>query len=112
LLIASIPFSLNVRYSYVFSIPGHTPRNWQRGSGKNETLRQRDDFNFSIVNFPFICINIPAAPAYGLYIFQLIRYSRTFGFYNDLLDIVLLLTRKLQNQGFLLAKFKSSLRKF
>jgi hypothetical protein len=33
---------------------------------------KRDDFNFSIVNFPFICSNIPAAPAYGVYISQLI----------------------------------------
>jgi hypothetical protein len=29
---------------------------------------KRDDFNFLIVNFPFICSNIPAAPAYGVYI--------------------------------------------
>ena len=28
----------------------------------------RDDFNFFIVNFPFIFCNIPAAPAYGVYI--------------------------------------------
>jgi hypothetical protein len=28
----------------------------------------RDDFNFPIMNFPFICSNIPAAPAYGVYI--------------------------------------------
>ena len=35
---------------------------------------ERDDFNFTIVNFPFICSNIPAAPAYGVYISQLIRY--------------------------------------
>ena len=27
-----------------------------------------DDFNFAIVNFPFIINNIPAAPAYGVYI--------------------------------------------
>jgi hypothetical protein len=26
---------------------------------------KRDDFNFPIVNFPFICCNIPAAPASG-----------------------------------------------
>jgi hypothetical protein len=38
---------------------------------------KKDDFNFLIVNFPFICSNIPAAPAYGVYISQLIRYSRT-----------------------------------
>ena len=29
---------------------------------------KRDDFNFPIVNFPFMCGNIPAAPAYGVYI--------------------------------------------
>ena len=33
---------------------------------------KRDDFNFPIVNFPFLCSNIPEAPAYGVYISQLI----------------------------------------
>jgi hypothetical protein len=33
---------------------------------------KRDDFYFPIVNFPFICSNIPAAPAYGAYICHLI----------------------------------------
>ena len=33
---------------------------------------KRDYINFLIVNFPFICSNIPAAPAYGVYISQLI----------------------------------------
>jgi hypothetical protein len=72
---------------------------------------RRDDFNFPIVNFPFICSNIPAAPAYGVYISQLIRYSRDGGSDQDFLDRGLLLTRKLLNQGFLLVKLKSSLRK-
>jgi hypothetical protein len=35
----------------------------------------RDDFNFPIVNFPFICSNIPVTPAYGVYISQLTFYS-------------------------------------
>jgi hypothetical protein len=73
---------------------------------------KRDDLNFPIVNFPFICSNIPAAPAYGVYISQLIRYSRACGSYQDFLNIGLLLTRKLLNQGFLLVKLKSSLGKF
>jgi hypothetical protein len=73
---------------------------------------KRDDFNVPIVNLPFICSNIPAAPAYGVYISQLIRYSRACGSYQDFLDRGLLLTRKLLNQGFLLVKLKSSLRKF
>ena len=29
-----------------------------------------NDFNFPIVNFPFICRNIPAAPTYGVYMLQ------------------------------------------
>ena len=27
-----------------------------------------DDFNFKIINFPNMCSNIPASPAYGVYI--------------------------------------------
>ena len=30
----------------------------------------------SIVNFPHLCSNIPSKPAYGVYIFQLVRISR------------------------------------
>jgi len=73
---------------------------------------KRDYFNFPIVNFPFICSNIPAAPSYGVYIVQLIRYSRACGSYQDFLDRGLLLTTKLLSQGLLLIKLKSSLRKF
>jgi hypothetical protein len=73
---------------------------------------KKDDFNFPIVSFPFICSNIPAAPAYGAYISQLIRNSRACGSYQDFLDRWLLLTRKQLNPGFLLVKLKSSLRKF
>ena len=57
---------------------------------------KRDYFNFLFVNFPFICGNILAAPAYGVYYFQLI-------------DRGLLLTRKLLNQEFILVNLKSSL---
>ena len=47
-----------------------------------------------------------------VYISLLIRYSRACGSYQDFLDRGLMLTRKLPNQGFLLDKLKSSLRKF
>ena len=46
---------------------------------------KRDDFSFPIENFPFVCSSIPAAPAYGVYISQLIRYSRACGSYQDFL---------------------------
>jgi hypothetical protein len=38
------------------------------GRLRTKIYDKRDDFNFPIVNFPFICSNIPAAPAYGVYI--------------------------------------------
>jgi hypothetical protein len=47
---------------------------------------KRDHFNIPIVKFPFICSNIPAALAYGVYICQMIRYSRAGGSYQDVLD--------------------------
>ena len=37
-----------------------------------------------------LCNNIPAALLYGVYISQLIRYSRTSGSYDDIRDRVLL----------------------
>ena len=82
------------------------------GRLKTKLYDKRDDFNFSIVNFPFLCDNIPAAPANGVYISQLIRYSRACVYYQDFLDRGLLLTKKLLNQGFLMVRLKSSLRKF
>jgi len=35
---------------------------------------KKRDFDFRIVNFPFKNSNIPATPAYGVYISQLVRY--------------------------------------
>jgi hypothetical protein len=48
------------------------------GEGRLRTklYDKRYDFNFLIVNFPFICNNIPAAPAYGLYFQSLWFMSR------------------------------------
>ena len=77
---------------------------------KTKLYEKRDDFSFPIVNFPFLSSNIPAAPAYRVYISQLIRYSLGFISYHDFLDRRLLLTRKLLNCEMM--KMQSSLRKF
>ena len=82
------------------------------GRLRTKLYDKRDDFNFPIVNFPFMCSNISATPAYGVYISQLIHYSRACGSYQDFLDRTFLLTRKLLNQELLLFKLKSSRRKF
>ena len=77
------------------------------------TLQDKgDEFNVFIVNFPFICSNIPAVPVYGIFISQLIRYSRVSGSYQDCLDRGLLLTMNLLIHKFLLVKMKSSFRMF
>ena len=44
---------------------------------------KRDDFDFAIVNFPFLCTNIPLSSAYGVYMSQLIRYARACFVYDD-----------------------------
>jgi len=46
-------------------------------------------------------ISLTVAPVYGVYISQLIQYSRACDSYQDFLDRGLLLTMKLLNQGFL-----------
>jgi hypothetical protein len=63
-------------------------------------------FDFPFVT-PFICSNIPATPAYWVHVSQLIRYSRTCGFYLDFLNRGFLLTRNLLNQGLSLRMFYS-----
>jgi hypothetical protein len=72
---------------------------------------KRDDFSFTIVNFPYICINI-LSPAYGVYISQLIRYARACSTYDQVLNRSRLLTDKLMLQGFLQSRLLSAFRKF
>ena len=67
-----------------------------RGILKTKLYNKRDDFTFSLANFPFISGNIPASPKYGVYIAQLIRYSRAHAQYCDLLDSAQLLTKLLK----------------
>ena len=37
---------------------------------------KRDDFDFDIVNFPFLDCNVPRSTSYGVHISQLIRFAR------------------------------------
>jgi hypothetical protein len=60
---------------------GLIPRIWL----STKIYDKRDDFNFKIINFPNMCSYIPASPAYGVYISQLIRYARASSNYSDFL---------------------------
>ena len=73
---------------------------------------KRDDFDFAIVNFPYICSNIPLSPVYGVYLSQLIRYARACSTYDQFLSRGRLLTDKLMLQGFLQSRLMSAFRKF
>ena len=44
---------------------------------------KRDDFDFHIVNFPFLSSSIPSGPSYGVYISQFIIYARRCSYYDD-----------------------------
>ena len=48
-----------------------------------EVFDKRDSFNCNIVNFPYMCSNIPAKPTYGVYVSQLIRMSRICHTYSS-----------------------------
>ena len=72
---------------------------------------KRDDFNFPIVNFPFPSSNIPSAPAYGVYVSQLIRYARTCSNYQDFMERGKVLTQKLLSQGYQKTKLVATLKK-
>jgi hypothetical protein len=61
---------------------------------------KRDDFSFEIVNFPFLDSCIPRKPALGIFLSQLIRYARISSSYQDFCNRSLLLSKKLQNQGY------------
>ena len=46
------------------------------GIGSSKIYDKRYDFNFEIVNFPFLDRDVPRSPLYGVYISQLIRFAR------------------------------------
>ena len=49
-----------------------------RGKLSTRLYDKRDDFDFHIVNFPFLSSNIPSGPSYGVYISQLIHNNPTY----------------------------------
>ena len=61
---------------------------------------ERDDFDFDIVNLPFLDGDIPRSTSYGVYISQLIRFARASSYVADFNTRNKLLTQKLLKQGY------------
>ena len=56
---------------------------------------KRDDFDFEIVNFPFLDGDVPRSTSYGVYIYQLIPFARASRHVADFNTRNKLLTQKL-----------------
>ena len=73
---------------------------------------KRDNFDFEIVNFPFLDGDVPRSTSYGVYISQLIRFARSSGNVTDINTRNNLLTQKLLKQGYRYHKLRKTFSKF
>ena len=82
------------------------------GQLRTSLYDKRDDFNFHITNISFLSSNIQSLPAYGVFISQLIRYTRACSSYECFILRAVRLSNKLLGQGYVKERWKSSLRRF
>ena len=73
---------------------------------------KRYDFDFGIVNFPFLDGDVPRRPSYGVYISQLIRFARVYSHVDDFNTRNKCLTAKLLKQGYRYHKLRKAFSKF
>ena len=73
---------------------------------------KRDDFDFEIVNFPFLDCDVPRSLSYGVYISQLIRFARESSHVADFNTCIKLLTQKLLKQCYRYHKLHKTVSKF
>ena len=73
---------------------------------------KRDDFNFEIVNFPFLDGDVPRPPSYCVYISELIRFARVCSYVDDFNNINFFLTAKLLKQGYRYHRIRKAFSKF
>ena len=71
-----------------------------------------DDFDFDIVNFPFLDGDVPRSTSYGVYISQLIRFARVSSHVVDFNARNKSLTAKLLQQGYRYHKLRKTFSKF
>ena len=69
---------------------------------------KRDDFDFDIVNFPFLDGDVPRSTSYGVYISQLIRFARVSSHVDDFNTRNKVLTAKLLRQGYRYHKIRKA----
>ena len=82
--------------------------------GKLSTILydKRDDFDFHIINFPFLSSNMPSGSLYGVYIFQLMRYAKCCSHYDDFKYRHKCLVCQLLSQDYMALPLEKSFKKF
>ena len=76
------------------------------GTVSTKLYDKQDDFDFDIVNFPFLDGDVPRRTSYGVYISQLIRFASDFNCRNKAF------TAKLLGQGYRYFKLRKAFSKF
>ena len=69
---------------------------------------KRDDFDFEIVNFPFLDDDVPRSTSYGVYISLLIRFAGAYSYVADFNTRNKLLTQKLLKQDYRYHKLRKT----
>ena len=82
------------------------------GTVSTKIYDKRDDFDFDIVNFPFLDGDVPRRTSYGVYISQLIRFARASLNLNDFNHRNKALTAKLLRQVYRYFKLRKAFSKF
>ena len=73
---------------------------------------KRDDFDFDIVNFPFLDGDVPRRTSYGVYLSHLIRFTRASSNLSDFNCSSKALAAKLPRQGYRCFKLRKAFSKF
>ena len=73
---------------------------------------KQEDFNFEIVNLPFLDGDVPRSPSYGVYISQLTRFARVCSNVEDFNNRNLFLNAKILKQGYRYHKIRKAFSKF
>ena len=82
------------------------------GFVKSKIVDKWDDFDFDIVNLPFLDCDVPRSTSYGVYISQLLRFARVSSHVDDFDTRNKVLTAKLLRQGYRYHKLREAFSKF
>ena len=88
------------------------PLSISNGFVSSKIYDKRDEFDFDIVNFPFMDGDVPRSTSYGVYISQLIRFARVSSLVADFNARSKSLTAKLLRQGYRYHKLRKTFSKF